>query len=132
MLPRMEKSPGKGLYIAYIVVAILLALTTFISAAGKFTLNPGAVHTINEVVGVPMGFFPVLAICEIAGGIGLLVGIVRPKLGVAAAAGLVLYFLGAIIAHVRVADWAGITAPITPLVFSGAALALGIIRVRRA
>jgi hypothetical protein len=132
MLAGMEKRPGKGIYIAYIVVAVLLALTAFFSAVGKFTLNPGAVHVINEVVGVPMGFFPVLALCEIAGGIGLLVGIIRPKLGVAAAAGLVLYFFGAIVAHILVGDWAGITAPITPLAFSVAALALGVVRMRRA
>jgi hypothetical protein len=126
------KNPGKRLDIAYIVVAVVVALMTFISAAGKLTHNPGAVHVINEVAGVPLGFFPLLAICEIAGGMGLLAGIWRTKLGVAAGGGLVLYFVGAMIAHVRVGDWDGITAPITPLVLSGVAFALALKRMRAA
>ena len=127
----METAPGKRLSIAYIVVSVLVGLMTFVSAAGKLTHNPGAVRVINEVAGVPLSFFPVLAICEIAGGIGLLAGIWRPKLGVAAGVGLVLYFVGAIVAHVRVGDWGGVTAPITPLVLSSVALTLGWMRVRR-
>jgi uncharacterized membrane protein len=74
----------------------------------------------------------VLAACEIAGGIGLLIGISRPKLGVAAAVGLVLYFIGAFVAHVRVGDWPGLKAPITPFVLACAALALRISSMRRA
>ena len=126
------KSDGKGLRIAYIVVAVLVALSMFVSASGKLTLNPGAVHVIHEVVGFPMALFPLLAVCEIAGGLGLLAGIVRPKLGVAAGAGLVLYFTCAIIAHVRVGDWSGLKAPIVPFLFSVAALTLALLRVRRA
>ena len=136
MLPGMGtvtgKSAGKGLFIAYVVVAIVMAVMMFISASGKLMRIPGAVKVINEVVGVPLGLFPVLAACEIAGGIGLLVGIFRPKLGVAAGAGLVLYFIGAMVGHVRVGDWAGLTAPILPLVLAVAALVLRISSARRA
>ena len=62
-----------------------------LSASFKLTNNPDAVHLIHEVIGVPLALIPVLALCEIAGGVGLLAGIWRPKLGVAGAAGLVLY-----------------------------------------
>ena len=127
----MEKPPRNRLFIAYIVVAIVVALSMFLSASGKLTLNPGAVHVINEVVGVPMSLFPVLAACEIAGGIGLLVGIYQPKIGVAAGIGLVLYFVGAIVGHIRVGDWAGLTAPITPLVFAITVLVLRIQSMKR-
>ena len=132
MLPRMGQSNGKGLRIAYIVVAVLMALMMFISASFKLTMHPDAVHTIHEVVGVPLGMMPVLAGLEIAGGLGLLAGIVRPKLGVAAGVGLVCYFVGAIIAHVRVGDWAGIQAPILPLIMSVASLTLRVVSMRRA
>ena len=128
----MTTAADKRLYIGYIVVAVLMALMMFFSAAMKFLLNPEAVHVINEVVGVPMSLIAVLGICEVAGGLGLLAGIVRPKLGVAGGVGLVLYFLGAILAHVRVGDWAGVTAPITPLLLSCIALTLAILRMRRA
>ena len=126
MLPDMGKPASKGLSIAYVVVAITVCLMVCISAVTKLTLNPDAVHVITEVVGVPINWLPVLAACEIAGGVGLVVGIFRPKIGVAAGVGLVLYFVGAMLAHVRVADWAGITAPIMPLALSTAALVLRI------
>jgi hypothetical protein len=86
----MESSARKRLSIAYAVVATVMALMMFFSASMKLTLGPGAVKTINGVVGVPLSLFPVLAACEIACGVGLLVGIFRPRLGVAAAGGLVL------------------------------------------
>ena len=132
MLPSMARSPGRGLFIAYVVVAALMGPMMFFSAIMKLKQNPGAVHTIHEVVGVPLSLFPLLAVCEIAGGLGLLVGIFRPKLGIAAAAGLVVYFLGAMIGHVLVSDWAGLKAPITPMLLSIAALVLRISSVKRA
>lgn len=117
-------SASKGLRTAYIVVGVILALMMFISASGKIMRIEGAVHAIHEVIGVPMSLFPVLAACEIAGGLGLLAGIFRPRLGLAAAAGLVLYFVGAIVAHILVKDFAGLKAPIVPFLLSVAALVL--------
>ena len=83
-----------------------------------------AVKVIHDTVGVPLSLFPVLAALEIAGGLGLLAGIFRPKLGVAGGGGLVLYFVGAMVAHVLVGDFAGLKAPIGPLLMSSAALTL--------
>jgi hypothetical protein len=128
----VEKRPSKRLSIAYAVVAVLMALTMFISASGKLTLNPGAVKVIHDVVGVPLRFFPVLAALEIAGGLGLLAGIFRPKLGAAAGVGLVLYFVGAFMAHVIAGDWAGLTAPIVPFIMAVAALTLRLKSMPRA
>jgi len=116
--------PRKGLKIAYVVVAILLALMMGVSASGKLMRIEGAVQTIHRVVGVPLALFPVLAALEIAGAIGLIAGIFRPKVGLAAAGGLVLYFIGAITGHVIVGDFAGIKAPILPFAMSLAALVL--------
>ena len=128
----MEQVAGKRVNIAYIVVAILMALMMGLSASGKFTQNPGAVRVIHEVAGVPMSFLPVLGALELAGGLGLLAGIYRPQLGVAAAIGLVLYFVGAMLAHVHVGDWAGLSAPIVPLLMSIGSLVLALKRVRPA
>jgi uncharacterized membrane protein YphA (DoxX/SURF4 family) len=127
----MTTSQRKAPFIAYIVVAILMALTMGISASGKFMQIPGAVHTIHEVVGVPLSLFPLLAALEIAGGIGLVVGIFRPKIGVAAGIGLVLYFTSAMAAHAIVRDFAGLKAPIVPFVLSIAALTLRVRSLRR-
>jgi hypothetical protein len=64
---------------------------------------------------------------EFAGAIGLLVGIAWPALGLAAASGLVLYFVGAVIGHVRVGDFKGLGPAAFMLCISGACL---ILRVR--
>jgi hypothetical protein len=45
---------------------------------------------------------PVLGVLLAAASLGLLAGFAVPLLGILAAAGLVLYFLGALIAHLRV------------------------------
>jgi hypothetical protein len=96
----------------------LLALMVSISASGKLTHNPGAVKVIHETVGIPLGLFPMLAALLIAGGIGLVVGIFRPKVGLAAATGLVVYFTCAMLSHVFVGDFAGLAAPIVPFLLS--------------
>ena len=62
---------------------------------------------------------------------GLLAGIFRPRLGVAAGAGLVLYFIGAMVGHLRVGDWDGLKAPIAPLLLSALALTLRLASLRR-
>jgi hypothetical protein len=128
---RMQKSASRGLFIAYVVVAIILAFMMSISASGKLTLIPGAVKVIHDTVGVPLSFFPLLAAAEIAGGVGLLAGLFWPRIGVAAATGLVIYFVGAIVSHLLVKDWAGVTAPIAPLLISATALFLRLKSTRR-
>ena len=127
----MQKSASRGLFIAYLVVAPIVALMMLISASGKLTLNPGAVQVIHDTVGVPLRLFPLLAACEIAGGVGLLAGMFWPRIGVAAAGGLVLYFLGAMVSHIRVGDLAGLKAPIVPLLLSTTAFVLRLSSSRR-
>jgi hypothetical protein len=74
------------------------------------------------VVGVPLSWFPYLAACELAGALGLLVGIAWAPIGIAAAIGVIAYMLGAIAAHVRAGDRQGIGSPMLPLVLAIAAL----------
>jgi hypothetical protein len=50
MLFCMAKPGGKGLSVAYGVVAVVMALMMFFSASTKLTLNPGAVDVIHKVV----------------------------------------------------------------------------------
>ncbi|MFI6064521.1 DoxX family protein [Micromonospora sp. NPDC051227] len=51
---------------------------------------------------VPRSWVPRLGLALAAGSLGLLAGFAVPLLGTLAAAGLVLYFIGALIAHLRV------------------------------
>lgn len=96
---------------AHVALAVLTSLIVVASGVAKLRLNPEVVRVIHEVVKVPMEWFPWLAACEFAGALGLLVGIAWPPLGRAAAIGLVLYFVGAVVAHVRVGDVKGLGAP---------------------
>jgi hypothetical protein len=78
------------------------------SAMAKIRRDPRVVHAIHEVVGLPLSYFPLLAACELAGALGLVLGIFWPPLGIIAGVGLALYFLAAILSHFRVGDFAGV------------------------
>jgi uncharacterized membrane protein YphA (DoxX/SURF4 family) len=113
--------------IAFLVVAVVLASMVLFSGIGKLRNDPHIVKVIHETVGVPMKYFPLLAACEIAGAVGLVLGIWWPILGIAAAIGLVIYFLGAVVSHVRVSDIRGIGPAAMLLTMSAAALILRVL-----
>ncbi len=92
---------------AYLLITVLFAAMTAFSGLGKIRRDPRIVHVIHEVIGVPLKYFSLLAACEIAGALGLVLGIWWPAMGVAASIGLVLYFVGAIVFHLRVGDVKG-------------------------
>src|SRR5215468_7564155 len=93
---------------AYLSITILFAAMVAFSAVAKVRRDPRVVHAIQEVVGVPPDYFPLLAACEFAGALGLLLGIWLPWAGLAAGIGLVIYFVGAVVSHLRVGDVKGI------------------------
>jgi len=97
------------------------------SGVGKIRRDPHQVRVIHETVGVPLKFFPLLAACEFAGALGLLTGIGWPPLGVAGGIGLVLYFVGAVVSHLRIGDFKGIGSAAFMLVVAAAALAMRIL-----
>ena len=65
--------------------------------------------------------------CEFAAALGLVVGIWWPLLGVAAVIGLVLYFLGAIVSHLRVGDFKRFRSAAFMLVLAAVALPLRVL-----
>ncbi|MFD3505139.1 DoxX family protein [Streptomyces sp. NPDC058676] len=75
--------------------------------------------------GVPESWFLPLGLVKIAGALGLLAGIVYRPLGIAAAIGVVLYFLGAVITHARGGDAKGIGIPAVIMLVAVAPLVLG-------
>jgi hypothetical protein len=101
---------------AYTALAVVTSLIVAASGTMKLRHDPKVTKIIHDVVGMPLRFFPFLAACEFAGAIGLLGGIFWRPLGLAASAALVLYFVGALLAHVRVGDWKGLS-PATFMLF---------------
>lgn len=116
---------------AYLAITILLAAMVTFSGIGKIRRDPHIVQVIHEVVGVPLKYFPFLTACEFAGALGIVLGIWLPLLGVAAGIGLVLYFVGASVSHLRVGDVKGIGPASFMLVVAAAALALRILTYRQ-
>src|SRR4051812_26020078 len=97
-------------------------------SAMKKLQNDEQVRTvIGGTVGVPARYFPALAALELAGAVGILAGPWLAPLGIAAATGLVAYFVAAAIGHLRVGDSKGLAMPIVPLLLSIAVLVLRIL-----
>jgi Zn-dependent protease with chaperone function len=84
-------------------VTIFLAAALTISAVGKLTRMPQVVENLTRA-GVPLDRYPSLAALELAGAAGLLIGWWWAPIGIAAAMGVVLYFAGAVAAHLRQGD----------------------------
>ncbi|GIH26326.1 hypothetical protein Aph01nite_46360 [Acrocarpospora phusangensis] len=106
------------------IASVLLALVLLVSAYGKLRHAPSQVQTLTRV-GVAQRLIPVLAALEIAGALGLLAGLFWAPIGIAAAAGVVAYFIGAVGSHLRVKDF-NVTAPAVLLLAGGAILTLSI------
>ncbi len=92
------------MFIVTVFLTMLLASICVASAASKFTKQAVVVSNLTKI-GVPSSWFPFLAGAEMAGAVGLLFGLVAiPPLGIAAGIGLILYFAGAVVSHLRVGD----------------------------
>ncbi|MFJ8883412.1 DoxX family protein [Streptomyces sp. NPDC102402] len=91
------------MYPAYLVLTLLTATATAVAAWMDFARHPMIV-AIAERLQVPVSWMYPLGACLGAASLGLLAGLAVRPFGVAAAAGLVLYFIGAVITHLRVRD----------------------------
>jgi hypothetical protein len=88
------------MFTTYLVVAILLSVGLVMSGGLKLAKTPRIVECIGGL-GVPLSLFPVLAALEIAAAAGLIIGLWFAPLGIAAGVGVILYFTGAVITHLR-------------------------------
>jgi uncharacterized membrane protein YphA (DoxX/SURF4 family) len=113
------------MFIAYVVVAVVLSLVLLVTARGKLVKDEKITKGMAQA-GVPEAWLPRLATLEIAGALGLLVGIFFRPLGIAAAIGVVLYFIGAVITHIRAKDAKGALAPAVLTLLAASPLVLGL------
>ena len=93
------------MFTAYVVVTLLaIAANTFSGVAALVhwkRILPGMARA-----GVPESWLTMLGALKTAGALGLLLGLIGvPLIGTAAAIGLVLFFVGAIITHLRAHDY---------------------------
>jgi hypothetical protein len=88
-------------FVAYVIVAAATAGANAWAAYADFSRASFVVENSTEV-GVPESWLPVLGALKLLGAIGLAVGVAGvSSVGVAAALGLVLFFVGAVATHVR-------------------------------
>ena len=85
------------------IFTAVLALITLVSAMGKLRKMPQVMESMSHV-GVKPNQIPLLAYLEILGALGLLIGIAYPLLAFVSAGALMLYFVAAVVAHLRVKD----------------------------
>ncbi|HYH49270.1 MAG TPA: DoxX family protein [Acidimicrobiia bacterium] len=105
------------------VVVIIAAGWIGFSAFSLLTRKAFVVDSLVEY-GVPENWWPWLGTAKALGAGGLLVGLAVPEVGVAAAAGLVVYFAGAVVAIVRARAYGHIP---FPLLYLAPALAAGLL-----
>ncbi|MVU79091.1 DoxX family protein [Nocardia sp. ET3-3] len=115
------------MFITYAVIGVILGAMSLASAVAKLARTKDMVEGLHGRLGVPLGWFPFLAVCEIAGAAGLIGGLWYKPIGIAAAVGLVLYFIGAVGAHLRKNDVKGAPSATVFLVLSAAAIAFRVV-----
>ena len=86
---------------AYVTVTVAAAIVNGI-AAGTYLMGHEYPKAQADIKRIPRSWVPVLGALLAAGSVGLLAGFAVPVVGVLASGGLVLYFLGALAAHLRV------------------------------
>ncbi|OBH07849.1 MULTISPECIES: DoxX family protein [unclassified Mycobacterium] len=112
------------MHTACLVITLTTAVVTAAIAVADL-VPAGFVLANSAEVGVPRSWLPPLAAAKLAGAAGLVVGLLGvPTLGIAAAVGLVLFFVGAVITHLRAGVLYNIAFPGAYLCLSAATLAL--------
>ena len=109
---------------AFVIVTVLAAAALTFSATADFLRYQKVLASMARAH-VPESWLPKLGAIKGAGAIGLLVGLGIPAIGVAAAVGVVLFFVGAIITHVR-AGWYSFGFPAVYLLLGIGSLLLGL------
>lgn len=113
-----------GMNVAYIVVTCLVALASTYAAGLNFG-GAESVKVVADKVQVSQRWMLPLGTLLASGALGLVIGFAVPTLGTAAAVGLILYFLCAIGAHLRVRD-SGVGGAVSFLLLAAAALILNL------
>ncbi|HEU5211047.1 MAG TPA: DoxX family protein [Longimicrobiales bacterium] len=111
---------------AYLFVSLLLVSLLVYAGARKLS-HRGDVVASYARVGVPEERLDALAAVLFVSAAGLVAGVFIRPLGIAAAAGLVIYFLAALTAHFVHRDASNAGTPLVMLVLAAGALVLRIL-----
>ena len=87
----------------FVTMSLLLVAACLLPAAGKLAGHPKMRRSAAHF-GIPWPRYRLIGVAELAAAAGVLIGIWWHPVGVAAAAGMALLLLGAVITHWRAAD----------------------------
>jgi hypothetical protein len=109
---------------AYVAVTAITAMANAWAAIADWSRAKSVLANAAKV-GVPQSWLPLLAALKAAGAAGLLVGLTGVRIvGIAAATGLILFFIGAVVAHLRARVYPSIVFPGCFLALATASLVL--------
>lgn len=110
------------MFVTYVVITLGAVALNVFSATCDFLRWERIVVAMRKA-GVPESWLPTLGVLKAAGAVGLLLGFRYPVLGAAAAIGIMMFFVCAIVIHLRAHDTSfGLAA--TFLVFAAGSFAL--------
>jgi hypothetical protein len=110
--------------VALVVIAVLAAAPFVVFGSAKIAKKLEMPQRARHL-GFSTSAYQLIGLAELAGAMGLLVGLALTPVGIAAACGLLLLVVGAVVAHLRAGDRVSAT---VPAVISGA-LALAYLAV---
>jgi uncharacterized membrane protein YphA (DoxX/SURF4 family) len=87
----------------FVTVSLLLAAACLLPAAGKLLGHPKMRQSAARF-GIPWPRYQLIGVAELTAAAGILIGLWWHPVGLAAAAGMALLLLGAIITHRKAAD----------------------------
>ncbi|WP_405485989.1 DoxX family protein [Nocardia sp. NBC_00511] len=112
------------MFIAYVVVTLIAIAANAVEGVATLAGAKFVRDNLGEI-GLPPALLPFLGACKTAGALGLIGGLVAWRhLGVAAAIGLTVFYLLAVLVHLRTRVVHNIAFPIGFLALAAATLAL--------
>ncbi|WP_410567260.1 DoxX family protein [Amycolatopsis sp. cmx-4-61] len=111
------------MFTTYLLLTLVAAAACLYAAAVDI-LRAGWVLDNMAKYGVPPSWLLPLGLLKAVGAVGLLAGLAVPVLGIAAAVGLILFFLGAVVTVTRAHWYSHLLYPVSFLVLAGGSLAL--------
>ncbi len=109
------------MHTAYVTVTIIAAVAAGVAALVDFVAADWVRGNMRNY-GIPDWALAPLGVIKLVGALGLLAGLAYPPIGIAAAVGLVLYFIGAVITIARSRCYADLPYPMPFLALAVAAV----------
>jgi hypothetical protein len=111
------------MHAAFLTVVILTAGANIYAGISDFT-RPAWLLANMKRLDVEERWLPTLGVLHLLGGVGVLAGFRIPPIGLAAAAGLVVFFLGAVVVSLRARWYEHLPFPLVWLVLAAGSFAL--------